>query len=82
MIVSGKGHTHLGCFGTSELSPVDSSGCPWESQTEEDVDGVGTGDVADARVSVSFVLSGGLGGKRVGEGSAHSDKGDGGYGIH
>jgi len=38
---------------------------PWEAQAKKDVDRVGPGDVADARVGVFALLRRGPGGKRV-----------------
>ena len=55
---------------------VDGCNDPRNSKTEEDVDGVAAGDVADGVVRVLLVDRGHLAGEGVGEGGAQSDEGD------
>ncbi len=60
---------------------VDGRNQPGKSQTEEDVDGVGSGDVADGVVGVLLAHGGGLAGERVGQRGAQGDEGDGGHAV-
>lgn len=60
---------------------VDGCDNPWESKTEEYVDGVGSGDVPDGVVGVAFGDGRGLGGEGVGERGAEGHEGDGGNWI-
>ena len=56
--------------------PVDGADDPWESHAEEDVDGVGSGNVANGGVSVLGGLGSGHRGEGIGQGGSHGHKGD------
>ena len=54
---------------------------PWKPEAEEDVDGVGAGDVSDGVVGVLLADGGRLAGECVGERGAERDEGDGGDAV-
>ena len=57
--------------------PVDGGDEPWKPESQENVDGVGSGDVADGVVGVLLAHGRGLRGEGVGERGAQGDEGDG-----